>query len=90
MQQAAKVVEAAKPIASAAVETIASSDPQTIALAAGAAVLSYFLLPPVASVIAYNLRGYKGNHHHNDLAIRYGLSWITHCFLTTNYKHSGM
>ncbi|KAG9448704.1 hypothetical protein H6P81_008669 [Aristolochia fimbriata] len=60
-QQAPKVIQDVKPIASSTLETITSSDPQTIAVTAGAVVLAYFLFPPVWSVISFNLRGYKGN-----------------------------
>ncbi|XP_068638810.1 calcium sensing receptor, chloroplastic [Aristolochia californica] len=60
-QQAPKVIENIKPIASTTLETITSSDPQTIAVTAGAVVLAYLLFPPVWSVISFNLRGYKGN-----------------------------
>ncbi|KAJ0458992.1 putative Rhodanese-like domain, calcium sensing receptor, plant [Helianthus annuus] len=59
-QQTGKVIQDAKPIASTTVETISSADPTTIAVTGGVIVLAYFLLPPVFSVISFNLRGYKG------------------------------
>ncbi|KAI7731320.1 hypothetical protein M8C21_027134 [Ambrosia artemisiifolia] len=59
-EQTGKVIQDAKPIASTTVQTIASADPTTIAVTGGAVVLAYFLLPPVFSVISFNLRGYKG------------------------------
>ncbi|XP_077237733.1 calcium sensing receptor [Tasmannia lanceolata] len=59
-QQAPKVIEEAKPIASATVETISSSDPRTIVVTAGALFLTYLILPPLWSVVSFNLRGYKG------------------------------
>lgn len=61
IQQTPKVIEGAKPIASATVETITSSDPSVIVVSAGALFLAYLLLPPVWSVISFNLRGYQGN-----------------------------
>jgi hypothetical protein len=49
-----------KPMASATVETMTSLSPEDYVVAAGAAFLAYFLLPPVWSLLSYNLRGYKG------------------------------
>ncbi|XP_028763620.1 calcium sensing receptor, chloroplastic [Neltuma alba] len=59
-QQTGKVIEDAKPIASTTVETISSADPTVIAGTAGAIFLAYLLLPPVWSLLSFNLRGYKG------------------------------
>ncbi|KAL8217627.1 hypothetical protein R6Q57_021000 [Mikania cordata] len=59
-EQTGKVIQVAKPIASTTLQTISSADPTTIAVAGGVLVLSYFLLPPVFSVISFNFRGYKG------------------------------
>lgn len=59
-QQTTKVIEEAKPIASTTIETISSADPNSIVVAVGAAFLAYLLVPPVWSVISFNLRGYKG------------------------------
>ncbi|KAJ6793879.1 calcium sensing receptor, chloroplastic [Iris pallida] len=59
-QQTAKVIDGAKPIASATVETITSSDPSVIVVSAGAIFLANLLLPPVWSMISYNFRGYQG------------------------------
>ncbi|KAM4106771.1 hypothetical protein ACB094_04G090600 [Castanea mollissima] len=59
-QKTTKVIEEARPIASSAVDTISSSDPIVIVGTAGALFLVYLLLPPIWSVISYNLRGYKG------------------------------
>ncbi|XP_015944026.1 calcium sensing receptor, chloroplastic [Arachis duranensis] len=59
-QQTTKVIEGAKPIASATVETISSSDPTVIAGTAGALFIAYLLLPPIWSAITFNFRGYKG------------------------------
>ncbi|XP_020090059.1 calcium sensing receptor, chloroplastic [Ananas comosus] len=60
-KQSTKVIEGAKPIASATVETIASSDPSVIVVSAGALFLAYLLLPPIWSAVSFNLRGYKGD-----------------------------
>ncbi|KAL6912194.1 hypothetical protein ACP4OV_000999 [Aristida adscensionis] len=60
-QQGTKVIDAAKPVASATVETIASLAPGDYVVAAGAAFLAYLLLPPVWSLVSFNLRGYKGD-----------------------------
>ncbi|KAJ0960211.1 hypothetical protein J5N97_001970 [Dioscorea zingiberensis] len=60
-QQTGKVVEGAKPIASAAVETISSTDPSVIVVSAGSLFLAYLILPPIWSVVSSNFRGYKGN-----------------------------
>ncbi|KAG1326965.1 Calcium sensing receptor, chloroplastic [Cocos nucifera] len=60
-QQTAKVIEGAKPLASATVKTITSSDPSVIVVSAGALFLAYLLLPPIWSAISFNFRGYKGN-----------------------------
>ncbi|XP_054806864.1 calcium sensing receptor, chloroplastic [Prosopis cineraria] len=59
-QQTGKVIEDAKPIASTTVETISSADPTVIAGTAGAIFLAYLLLPPIWSLVSFNLRGYKG------------------------------
>ncbi|GJM86718.1 hypothetical protein PR202_ga02605 [Eleusine coracana subsp. coracana] len=60
-EQSTKVIDAAKPIASATVETIASLAPGDYVVAAGAAVLAYILLPPIWSLVSVSLRGYKGD-----------------------------
>ncbi|CAJ1944294.1 unnamed protein product [Sphenostylis stenocarpa] len=60
-QQTTKVIDVAKPIASSTVETISSSDPTVIAGTAGALFVAYLLIPPIWSVISFNLRGYKGD-----------------------------
>ncbi|TVU28339.1 hypothetical protein EJB05_19854 [Eragrostis curvula] len=60
-EQGTKVIDAAKPIASATVETITSLAPGDYVVAAGAAFLAYILLPPVWSLVSANLRGYKGD-----------------------------
>lgn len=60
MQQTSKVIEGAKPIASATMETITSSDPSVIAISAGALFIAYLFLPPIWSVVTFNFRGYKG------------------------------
>jgi hypothetical protein len=54
------VIEGAKPIASATVDTITSSDPSVVVVSAGALFLAYLLLPPIWSLISFNFRGYKG------------------------------
>jgi hypothetical protein len=54
------VIDAAKPVASAAVETITSLGPEDYVVAAGAAFLAYLLVPPVWSLVSSSLRGYKG------------------------------
>lgn len=58
--QTAKIVEGAKPIASATIEKI-TSDPSVIVVSAGALFIAYLLVPPIWSVISFGLRGYKGN-----------------------------
>lgn len=60
-QQGGKVVDAAKPVASAAAETIVSFGAADYVVAAGAALLAYLLLPPALSLVSYSLRGYKGD-----------------------------
>ncbi|ERN19713.1 calcium sensing receptor, chloroplastic [Amborella trichopoda] len=60
VKQASKAIEWAKPIASTAIDTVSSSDPSVILVAAGGAFLAYLLLPPTWSAISYSLRGYKG------------------------------
>ncbi|KAF3331477.1 calcium sensing receptor [Carex littledalei] len=60
-QQTTKVIEGAKPIASATVETITSSDPSVVVVSAGALFLAYLLLPPLWSLFSFTFRGYKGN-----------------------------
>ncbi|XP_039131516.1 calcium sensing receptor, chloroplastic [Dioscorea cayenensis subsp. rotundata] len=60
-QQTGKVVEGAKPIASATVQTISSADPSVIVVSAGALFIAYLILPPIWSVVSVNFRGYKGN-----------------------------
>ncbi|OEL36345.1 Calcium sensing receptor, chloroplastic [Dichanthelium oligosanthes] len=59
-EQSTKVIDAAKPVASATVETITSLAPEDIVVVAGAAFLAYLLLPPVWSLVSFGLRGYKG------------------------------
>ncbi|RYR03995.1 hypothetical protein Ahy_B06g083491 [Arachis hypogaea] len=59
-QQTTKAIEGAKPIASATVETISSSDPTVIARTTGALFIAYLLLPPIWSAITFNFCGYKG------------------------------
>ncbi|XLU20068.1 hypothetical protein S245_056134, partial [Arachis hypogaea] len=58
-QQTTKAIEGAKPIASATVETISSSDPTVIARTTGALFIAYLLLPPIWSAITFNFCGYK-------------------------------
>lgn len=60
-QQTGKVIEGAKPIASATVQTISSADPSVIVVSAGALFIAYLILPPIWSVVSVNFRGYKGN-----------------------------
>lgn len=60
-EQSTKVIDAAKPVASAAVETITSLGPEDYVVAAGAAFLAYLLVPPVWSLVSSSLRGYKGD-----------------------------
>ncbi|CAN6457367.1 unnamed protein product [Victoria cruziana] len=60
-EQTGQVLEQVKPIASATVETLSSSDPSTFVLAAGAVLLTSFILPPIGSAISFSLRGYKGD-----------------------------
>ncbi|XP_066328361.1 calcium sensing receptor, chloroplastic [Miscanthus floridulus] len=59
-EQSTKVIDAAKPVASATVETITSLGPEGYVVAAGAALLAYLLVPPVWSLVSFSLRGYKG------------------------------
>ncbi|CAN8264904.1 unnamed protein product [Cochlearia groenlandica] len=59
--QTTKAIEDAKPIASSTIEMVSSADPNVIVVAAGAAFLTYLLLPPVWSLISFNFRGYKGD-----------------------------
>lgn len=61
MQQTPKVIEGAKPIASAMMETVTHSDPSVVVIAAGGLFLSYLLIPSVWSAISFNFRGYKGD-----------------------------
>ncbi|KAG6509575.1 calcium sensing receptor, chloroplastic-like [Zingiber officinale] len=56
-QQTIKIIEVAKPIASATAKTITSSDPSTLVVTAGALFVGYLLLPPIWSA----LRGYQGS-----------------------------
>ncbi|XP_074581195.1 calcium sensing receptor, chloroplastic [Curcuma longa] len=56
-QQTTKIIEAAKPIASATAEKITSSDPSTLVVTAGALFVGYLLFPPIWSA----LRGYQGS-----------------------------
>lgn len=60
-QQTTKVIDEAKPIATSTVQTISSAEPAVILATGGALVIAYLLLPPVLSVISFNLRGYQGN-----------------------------
>jgi len=60
-EQSTKVIDAAKPVASATVETITSLAPEDYVVAAGAAFLAYLLVPPVWSLVSFSLRGYKGD-----------------------------
>ncbi|XP_062222118.1 calcium sensing receptor, chloroplastic-like [Phragmites australis] len=60
-EQGTKVIDAAKPVASATVETITSLAPGDYVVAAGAAFLAYLLLPPVWSLVSFSLRGYRGD-----------------------------
>lgn len=60
-QQTTKVIDVAKPIATSTVETIFSAEPAVILGTGGALVIAYLLLPPIFSVISFNLRGYQGN-----------------------------
>ncbi|CAL5055679.1 unnamed protein product [Urochloa decumbens] len=63
-EQGSKVIDAAKPVASATVETITSLAPEDLVVAAGAAFLAYLLVPPVWSLVSYTLRGYKALRPH--------------------------
>ncbi|CAA7407727.1 unnamed protein product [Spirodela intermedia] len=60
-KQFASVVEAAKPIASSAVDTISSTDPAVLGASSGGLALAYLLSPPVLSAVSSNFRGYKGD-----------------------------
>ncbi|XP_062220190.1 calcium sensing receptor, chloroplastic-like [Phragmites australis] len=60
-EQSTKVIDAAKPVASAAVETITSLAPGDYVVAAGAAFVAYLLLPPVWSLVSFSLRDYRGD-----------------------------
>ncbi|RLN09267.1 calcium sensing receptor, chloroplastic [Panicum miliaceum] len=60
-EQSTKVIDAAKPVASATVETITSLAPEDYVVVAGAAFLAYLLVPPVWSLVSFSLRGYKGD-----------------------------
>ncbi|PAN08182.1 hypothetical protein PAHAL_1G393800 [Panicum hallii] len=60
-EQSTKVIDAAKPVASATVETITSLAPEDYVVAAGASFLAYLLVPPVWSLVTFSLRGYKGD-----------------------------
>lgn len=60
-EQGTKVIDAAKPVASATVQTISSLAPADYVVTAGAAFLAYLLVPPVWSLVSFNLRGYKGD-----------------------------
>ncbi|XP_064982053.1 calcium sensing receptor, chloroplastic-like [Musa acuminata AAA Group] len=60
-QQTTKIIEGAKPLASATVEKITSSSPSVVVVTAGALFVGYLLLPPIWSTISFNFRGYKGN-----------------------------
>ncbi|CAD6249638.1 unnamed protein product [Miscanthus lutarioriparius] len=60
-EQSTKVIDAAKPVASATVETITSLGPEAYVVTAGAALLAYLLVPPVWSLVSFSLRGYKGD-----------------------------
>uniref|UniRef100_J3LGQ0 Rhodanese domain-containing protein n=1 Tax=Oryza brachyantha TaxID=4533 RepID=J3LGQ0_ORYBR len=71
-QQGTKVIDAAKPIASATVETIVSWGSADYVVAAGAAFLAYLLLPPAWSLLSFTLRGYKG-----DLTAAQALDMVT-------------
>ena len=55
------MIDAAKPVASATVETITSLGPEGYVVTTGAALLAYLLVPPVWSLVSFSLRGYKGN-----------------------------
>lgn len=59
--QSTKVIEVAKPIASATFETLYTYDPSVLAGGAGALFLLYLLTPPIWSALSFNFRGYKGN-----------------------------
>ncbi|KAG8059555.1 hypothetical protein GUJ93_ZPchr0002g24030 [Zizania palustris] len=71
-QQGTKFIDAAKPIASATVETIVSLGSADYIVAAGAAFLAYLLLPPTWSLLSFTLRGYKG-----DLTAAQALDMVT-------------
>ncbi|KAF0932495.1 hypothetical protein E2562_010391 [Oryza meyeriana var. granulata] len=71
-QQGTKVIDAAKPIASATVETIGSLGSADYVVVAGAAFLAYLLLPPAWSLLSFTLRGYKG-----DLTAAQALDMVT-------------
>lgn len=60
-EQTSKALEGAKPVASATIESLLSSDPIVLAGGAGALLLLYLLAPPIFSTVAFSLRGYKGD-----------------------------
>lgn len=62
-QQTTKIIEGAKPLASATMEKITSSSPTVVVVTAGALFVGYLLLPPIWSTISFNFRGYKGELH---------------------------
>ncbi|KAG9137137.1 hypothetical protein Leryth_011958 [Lithospermum erythrorhizon] len=60
-QQTTKVIEDAKPIATSTFETISSADPVVVVGTGGVLFVAYFLLPPLLSILSFNLRGFKGS-----------------------------
>eukprot|EP00252_Welwitschia_mirabilis_P014523 TRINITY_DN3186_c0_g1_i1.p1 TRINITY_DN3186_c0_g1~~TRINITY_DN3186_c0_g1_i1.p1 ORF type:complete len:463 (+),score=105.48 TRINITY_DN3186_c0_g1_i1:150-1391(+) len=60
-EQTSKTIEGAKPIASATIDSLSSSDPIVLLEGAGILILLYLLLPRVLSSIAFSVRGYKGD-----------------------------
>lgn len=59
-EQTTKAIEEVKPIASATIDSLLSSDPIVLVGGAGALILLYLLVPSIFSTIAFSLRGYKG------------------------------
>lgn len=60
-EQTTKAIEGTKPIASATIESLLSSDPIVLAGGGGALILLYLLVPSIFSTIAFSVRGYKGD-----------------------------
>lgn len=60
-EQTTKAIEGAKPVASATIDSLLSSDPIVLAGGAGALILLYLLAPSIFSTISFSVRGYKGD-----------------------------